>query len=147
MVLLALCYHPLGLIPHLKKVVADRSHLKQFALPIIFDLAHASASTRTELWKNDGVAFYLDQLKENYWHTSALNSLSTWSVRVMRSVMLSVLITCYYTHRRLARDMVSVSRLLIEPAKLSKLIGVVAGFHQSRSICIVIALTLSLLCP
>jgi len=69
-----------GLIPHLKKVIADGSHLKQFALPIIFDLAHASATSRAELWKNDCVSFYLDQLKENYWQTFALNSLFMWCV-------------------------------------------------------------------
>lgn len=68
----------LGLIPHLKKVIADGSHLKQFALPIIFDLAHASAASRAELWKNDCVSFYLDQLKENNWQTFALGSLSMW---------------------------------------------------------------------
>ena len=64
-------------------MIADGSHLKQFALPIIFDLAHASAASRAELWKNDCVSFYLDQLKENYWQTFALNSLFMWLVIIV----------------------------------------------------------------
>lgn len=68
----------LGIVPHLKKLVTDGSHLRQFALPILFDLAHTSAATRAELWKYDIVVFYLDQLKESYWQTFALNSLNIW---------------------------------------------------------------------
>lgn len=68
----------LGIVPHLKKVIAEGSHLRQFALPIIFDLAHTSNSTRMELWKNDCVSFYVNLLKENYWQAFALNSLAVW---------------------------------------------------------------------
>ena len=68
----------LGIVPHLKKVISDGSHLRQFALPIIFDLAHTSNISRAQLWKYDCVSFYLDLLKENYWQRFALNSLATW---------------------------------------------------------------------
>jgi hypothetical protein len=68
----------LGIVPHLKKVIQEGSHLRQFALPIMFDLAHASNVTRAELWKYDCVSFYVDLLRENYWQTFALNSLATW---------------------------------------------------------------------
>jgi hypothetical protein len=68
-----------GLIPHLKKVIqAHSNHLRQFALPIFFDLAHASKETRNELWKYDCVSLYLDLLSEHYWQQFALNSLSVW---------------------------------------------------------------------
>ena len=68
----------LGIIPHLKQLIEGRSHLRQFALPIMFDLAHTSNGTRQELWKNDCVSFYVDLLNENYWQKFALNSLSIW---------------------------------------------------------------------
>lgn len=67
-----------GIIPHLQKLINEGSHFRQFALPIICDLAHSSAATRIELWKHDGVPFYVNLLKENYWQTFALNSLAVW---------------------------------------------------------------------
>lgn len=68
----------LGIVPIFKKVISEGSHLKQFALPNIFDLAHTSNVTRAELWKNDCVTFFVDMLKENYWQAIALNSLAVW---------------------------------------------------------------------
>merc|ERR1712000_209214 len=35
-----------GLIPHLQRFINEGSHLKQFALPIICDLAHTSSVAR-----------------------------------------------------------------------------------------------------
>ena len=68
----------LGLVPHLKKVITDGSPLRQFALPLLFDLAHTSAATRAELCKWSCLPFYLDLLKENYWQAFALNSIAVW---------------------------------------------------------------------
>lgn len=68
----------LGLVPHLKKVITDGTPLRQFALPILFDLAHTSNSTRTELSKWNCLPFFLDLLKENYWQAFALNSIAVW---------------------------------------------------------------------
>lgn len=91
----------LGLIPHLKKVISEGSHLRQFAIPIIVQLAHASNFTRSELWKNECVPFYVDLLKENNWQGVSLMPLYTW----------------------LNSDPENVSRILIQPNCLSKLIG------------------------
>ena len=68
----------LGIIPHLKKVITDNSPLRQFALPILFDLAHTCDTTRRELGRWNCQAFFLDLLKENYWQAFALNSLAVW---------------------------------------------------------------------
>jgi hypothetical protein len=68
----------LGIVPHLKKVILDSSPLRQFALPILFDLAHTSAATRAELGKWNCQPFFLDLLRENYWQAFALNSLAVW---------------------------------------------------------------------
>jgi serine/threonine protein kinase len=93
-----------GIIPHLQRLItenAQRSHYRQLALPIICDLAHTSGATRIELWKHDGVPFFVNLLKENYWQTFALNSLAVW----------------------LAHDTENVQSLLIESDNLYKLIG------------------------
>jgi len=68
----------LGIVPQLKKIINENSPLRQFALPMLFDLAHTSNITRSELMKHDCVPFFLDFLIENYWQSFALNSLSTW---------------------------------------------------------------------
>lgn len=69
-----------GIIPHLQSVIHDKSHLRQFALSIMCDLAHTSATARQELWNNNGVVFYINLLCEEYWQTFALNSLAVWYV-------------------------------------------------------------------
>ncbi|KAM9966163.1 hypothetical protein ACTFIR_006355 [Dictyostelium discoideum] len=66
-----------GIIPHLQYFITSHSPLNQFALPIICDLAH-SKKARSELWKNNGVAFYLSLLEERYWQVNALDSLAVW---------------------------------------------------------------------
>ncbi|KYQ88661.1 putative protein serine/threonine kinase [Tieghemostelium lacteum] len=68
-----------GIIPHLQFFITTHSPLNQFALPIICDLAH-SKKARVELWKHDGVNFYLDLLEERYWQVNAIDSLASWLV-------------------------------------------------------------------
>ncbi|BGP24123.1 Protein kinase of the Mitotic Exit Network [Rhodotorula toruloides] len=75
-----------GAIPLLQAIVRDNSPLKQFALPILCDFAHAGKACRYLLWKHDGVSFYLQLLKDTFWVNSALEAISVWlqdeSVRV-----------------------------------------------------------------
>jgi len=96
-----------GIIPHLQNIIFERSHMRQFALPVMFDMAHASAATRIELWKHDGIPFYINLLRENYWGLFALNSLAVW----------------------LANDTEHVQSLLIEPPNLTHLVN----FFRSTS--------------
>uniref|UniRef100_A0A0K3CJ22 BY PROTMAP: gi/472584551/gb/EMS22137.1/ STE/STE11/cdc15 protein kinase [Rhodosporidium toruloides NP11] gi/647399342/emb/CDR43947.1/ RHTO0S08e08328g1_1 [Rhodosporidium toruloides] n=1 Tax=Rhodotorula toruloides TaxID=5286 RepID=A0A0K3CJ22_RHOTO len=76
----------IGAIPLLQAIVRDNSPLKQFALPILCDFAHAGKACRHLLWKHDGVSFYLQLLKDTFWVNSALEALLVWlqdeSVRV-----------------------------------------------------------------
>ncbi|CAM9558941.1 unnamed protein product [Ectocarpus fasciculatus] len=92
-----------GLIPFLQQLVNEESHLRQFALPILFDLAHTSAVTRAELWKNDVAVLYMNLLRENYWQTQALISLNIWC--------------------GLYADTTAVEAVMTEPQNLSKLVG------------------------
>jgi serine/threonine protein kinase len=92
----------LGIVPSLKKVVLDKSPMKEFALPILLDFAHTSNSTRKELWKNDGVTFFVDLLEghSQYWQAIALNSIAAW----------------------LTNDTAQVGQVLVQPHCLNKLI-------------------------
>ncbi|GAA5977680.1 hypothetical protein JCM11641_001376 [Rhodosporidiobolus odoratus] len=67
-----------GAIPLLQRIVQDNSPLKQFALPMICDFAHAGKACRTLLWQHDGVAFYLHLLKDTFWVNPALEAILAW---------------------------------------------------------------------
>ncbi|KAK4686255.1 hypothetical protein P7C73_g3874, partial [Tremellales sp. Uapishka_1] len=67
-----------GIIPLLKKVIQNKSPLKQFALPILCDLANAGKVSRRLLWQNDGMKLYLDLLEDQYWRVSALDAILAW---------------------------------------------------------------------
>lgn len=71
-----------GIIPCLKRVITTSSPLKQFALPILCDLASAGKSCRTLLWQHDGLSMYLKLLEDPYFQVSALESILSWYVRV-----------------------------------------------------------------
>lgn len=67
-----------GIIPCLKRVIETSSPLKQFALPILCDLASAGKSCRNMLWQNDGLTMYLKLLDDPYFQVSALESILSW---------------------------------------------------------------------
>ncbi|KAF4042539.1 Protein kinase domain [Phytophthora infestans] len=69
-----------GVIPSLIKVVRNSSPLKQFALPILCDLAHASPTARAHLWTFDSVTLFLELLEDKYWQIDAIKSISVWLV-------------------------------------------------------------------
>ncbi|GAA5892422.1 hypothetical protein JCM5296_003594 [Sporobolomyces johnsonii] len=67
-----------GAIPLLQRIVRDNSPLKQFALPILCDFAHAGKACRKLLWLHDGVAFYLNLPKDTFWVNPALEAVLAW---------------------------------------------------------------------
>ena len=67
-----------GALPILQEIIAANSPLKQFALPIMCDIARASKRARAELKQHNGVQFYLGLLSETYWQESALDALLVW---------------------------------------------------------------------
>ncbi|GAA5994677.1 uncharacterized protein JCM10292_002207 [Rhodotorula paludigena] len=67
-----------GAIPLLQRIVQDSSPLKQFALPILCDFAHAGKLCRKLLWQHDGVALYLHLLKDTFWVNPALEAILAW---------------------------------------------------------------------
>lgn len=95
-----------GIVPHLQYIIASQSPLKQFALPLICDLAHVKKA-RPELWQFRGVEFYLDLLEEEYWQVNALDSLSVW----------------------LADETKRVEEIMVQPHQISK---IVSAFESAK---------------
>lgn len=67
-----------GALPILQDIIEQGSPLKQFALPIVCDIAKASKRARAELKQHNGVQFYLGLLYTTYWQESALDALLVW---------------------------------------------------------------------
>jgi hypothetical protein len=67
-----------GIIPHLQWVVQENHSLKQFALPILFEMAR-SKKIRDIMKPKDGVTFFLGLLKQQYpWQVQAMDCLAIW---------------------------------------------------------------------
>ncbi|KAH7337093.1 hypothetical protein B0J17DRAFT_718990 [Rhizoctonia solani] len=67
-----------GIIPNLVRIAETTSPLKQFALPILCDLAGAGKSCRTYLWQHNGLGLYLRLLSDPYFQVSALEAILDW---------------------------------------------------------------------
>lgn len=67
-----------GILPCIKRVLSNNSPLRQFALPLLCDLASAGKSCRSLLWQHDGLSLYLDLLTDPYFQVSALEAILSW---------------------------------------------------------------------
>ncbi|KAK8482819.1 hypothetical protein V6N13_085570 [Hibiscus sabdariffa] len=65
-----------GIIPHLMKFIMSDSPLKQHALPLLCDMAHASRNSREQLRAHGGLDVYLSLLDDELWSVTALDSLA-----------------------------------------------------------------------
>ncbi|KAL3692966.1 hypothetical protein R1sor_006617 [Riccia sorocarpa] len=64
------------IIVHLMYFIKENSPLRQFALPLLCDMAHASRYTREKLRAHRGLDVYLNLLDDEYWAVTALDSLA-----------------------------------------------------------------------
>ncbi|TPX41255.1 hypothetical protein SeMB42_g05652 [Synchytrium endobioticum] len=67
-----------GVVPHLQHFIRINSPLKQFALPILCEMAHAGALSRKILWKHDVIQTYTTLLRDAYWQVNALDAILAW---------------------------------------------------------------------
>ncbi|OLL22575.1 Cytokinesis protein sepH [Neolecta irregularis DAH-3] len=67
-----------GVIPVLQRIVRTDRPLKEFALPILCDFAHAGKTCRKILWQNNGLEFYIVLLADPYWQVNALDAVLAW---------------------------------------------------------------------
>ncbi|CAM8950675.1 unnamed protein product [Rhodiola kirilowii] len=65
-----------GIIPHLMQFIMSGSPLKQYALPLLCDMAHASRNSREQLRAHDGLDVYLSLLDDESWSVTALDSIA-----------------------------------------------------------------------
>ncbi|EFH60933.1 predicted protein [Arabidopsis lyrata subsp. lyrata] len=65
-----------GIIPYLMLFVMSDSPLKQYALPLLCDMAHASRNSREQLRAHGGLDVYLSLLDDEYWSVIALDSIA-----------------------------------------------------------------------
>lgn len=65
-----------GIIPHLMHFIVSDSPLKQYALPLLCDMAHASRNSREQLRAHGGLDVYLSLLDDELWSVTALDSLA-----------------------------------------------------------------------
>ncbi|XP_010534878.1 PREDICTED: MAP3K epsilon protein kinase 1-like isoform X2 [Tarenaya hassleriana] len=64
-----------GIIPHLMHFITTDSPLKQYALPLLCDMAHASRSSREQLRAHGGLDVCLRLLNDEFWCVIALDSI------------------------------------------------------------------------
>lgn len=69
-----------GIIPLLQRIVSTERPLKEFALPILCDMAHSGKVCRKILWQNKGLQFYISLLSDPYWQVTALDAIFVWQV-------------------------------------------------------------------
>jgi hypothetical protein len=67
-----------GIIPLLQRIVSTERPLKEFALPILCDMAHSGKVCRKILWQNKGLEFYIGLLSDQYWQVTALDAVLVW---------------------------------------------------------------------
>ncbi|KAI3467883.1 hypothetical protein Pfo_024546 [Paulownia fortunei] len=65
-----------GIIPHLMQFIISDSPLKQYALPLLCDMAHASRNSREQLRAHGGLDVYLSLLEDELWSVTALDSIA-----------------------------------------------------------------------
>ncbi|KAK9722997.1 Protein kinase of the Mitotic Exit Network, variant 3 [Basidiobolus ranarum] len=67
-----------GLIPHLQRFVEENSPMRQFALPILCQMAHAGRICRYALQRHNGLQLYISLLLDPYWQVNAMEAILVW---------------------------------------------------------------------
>lgn len=67
-----------GIIPVLQRIIKTERPLKEFALPVLCDMAQSGKIGRRELWRNKGLPFYISLLTDPYWQVTALDAIFIW---------------------------------------------------------------------
>lgn len=71
-----------GIIPVLQRIIKTERPLKEFALPVLCDMAQSGKVGRRELWRNKGLPFYISLLADPYWQVTALDAIFIWLVEI-----------------------------------------------------------------
>lgn len=120
-----------GIIPLLLRILKTDRPPKEFALPILCDMAHSGSKGRRYLWQNNGLHFYVSLLTDQYWQVTALDAILIWLQEETANVESHLLdgnftraiVSCFNTNRLNAFD----SNLLEPLLKLLRLSPSVAA--------------------
>ncbi|UNI20940.1 Non-specific serine/threonine protein kinase [Purpureocillium takamizusanense] len=120
-----------GIIPLLLRIMKTARPPKEFALPILCDMAHSGSKGRRYLWQNKGLAFYVTLLTDQYWQVTALDAILVWLQEETANVeshlvdghFTRAIVSCFGTNRLNAFD----SNLLEPLLKLLRLSPSVAA--------------------
>lgn len=102
-----------GVIPLLQRIVKTDRPLKEFALPILCDMAHSGKVGRKILWQNKGLQFYVSLLADQYWQVTALDAIFIWYVKktILRTTLQLSLTESTGFKRRQPRSRSTCSRV------------------------------------
>ncbi|KAF5018912.1 hypothetical protein F66182_9107 [Fusarium sp. NRRL 66182] len=120
-----------GIIPLLLRIMQTDRPPKEFALPILCDMAHSGSKGRRYLWQNKGLNFYVSLLTDQYWQVTALDAILVWLQEETANVethladggFTRAIVSCFGTNRLNAFD----SNLLEPLLKLLRLSPSVAA--------------------
>ncbi|KAI6784087.1 septation protein H [Emericellopsis cladophorae] len=120
-----------GIIPLLMRILKTDRPPKEFALPILCDMAHSGSKGRRYLWQNNGLAFYVSLLTDQYWQVTALDAILIWlqeetanvETRLLDGDLTKAIVSCFNTNKLNAFD----SNLLEPLLKLLRLSPSIAG--------------------
>ncbi|QYS97640.1 Protein kinase [Trichoderma simmonsii] len=121
-----------GIIPLLLRIMKTDRPPKEFALPILCDMAHSGSKGRRYLWQNKGLDFYVSLLSDQYWQVTALDAILVWlqeetanvESHLMDNNFSRAIVSCFGTNRLNAFDF-----NLLEP--LLKLLRLSPGLTAS----------------
>ncbi|EDO01239.1 hypothetical protein SS1G_03713 [Sclerotinia sclerotiorum 1980 UF-70] len=120
-----------GIIPLLQRIMKTKRPPKEFALPILCDMAHSGKVGRKYLWQNKGLQFYVSLLEDQYWQVTALDAIFIWlqeeTARVEKALLegsfTAMIVQCFAAPKANAFDY-----NLLEPLqKLLRLSSPIAG--------------------
>ncbi|KAI0012618.1 cell division control protein [Xylariaceae sp. FL0662B] len=101
-----------GIIPLLLKIMKTERPPKEFALPILCDMAHSGSKGRRFLWQNKGLDFYVSLLADQYWQVTALDAIFVWlqeetakvEGHLLNGKFTDAIISCFNTQKMNAFD-------------------------------------------
>ncbi|KAI1205165.1 cell division control protein [Annulohypoxylon truncatum] len=101
-----------GIIPLLLEIMKTDRPPKEFALPILCDMAHSGSKGRRFLWQNKGLDFYISLLADQYWQVTALDAIFVWLQEETAKVeghlincqFTDAIVSCFNTHKINAFD-------------------------------------------
>ncbi|KAH6696972.1 cell division control protein [Plectosphaerella plurivora] len=120
-----------GIIPLLMRIMQTDRPPKEFALPILCDMAHSGSKGRRYLWQNKGLDFYVSLLADQYWQVTALDAIFAWVQEETAKVeshlqdgeFTNAIIACFNTNKLNSFD----SNLLEPLLKLLRLSPSISG--------------------